>query len=313
MPGRQPSCSGVSSPPGLPLCVAELTSNHLAVCSAGPQIACITNVWPDHVDQHGSLEAYLAAKARIVAFQSPGDWTVVNADDPGAVALAAGSAGASFAARSASPASDPGAGVEAGRLTVRLAGEELDLGQATRCRRRPGRETGLLAARARCSPAPRPTASPRRSRLAGTGAAARAARRRRTARPSSATRSPPRRRRPRRARTARARFGRPDRGRLRRPRRRADALVRGGARAVRARGGRGRAGLRARRRLRPGGPAARRGAHGRRPADAKVHATLAGACAGARAHAAPGRTIVFAPWFPTTPDERASVPGLLGL
>jgi len=49
-----------------------VTSNHLAVCSASPQIACITNVWADHVDQHGSLAAYLEAKRRIVAFQAPG-------------------------------------------------------------------------------------------------------------------------------------------------------------------------------------------------------------------------------------------------
>ena len=44
-----------------------------------------------------------------------------------------------------------------------------------------------------------------------------------------------------------------------------------------------------------------------------VHETLAEACTDARAHAEPGRTIVFAPWFPTTPAERAAVPGLLGL
>ena len=71
-PGRRPACSSASSrarPPAW--CVAELTSNHLAVCSASPQIACITNVWADHVDQHGSLAAYLEAKRRIVAFQGP--------------------------------------------------------------------------------------------------------------------------------------------------------------------------------------------------------------------------------------------------
>ena len=97
-------------------CVAELTSNHLAVCSASPQIACITNVWADHVDQHGSLEAYLEAKRRIVAFQATEDWTVVNADDPGAMELAAGSpARASCPARcgdrraTPAPASSPGA------------------------------------------------------------------------------------------------------------------------------------------------------------------------------------------------------------
>ncbi len=48
-------------------------------------------------------------------------------------------------------------------------------------------------------------------------------------------------------------------------------------------------------------------------ASVTVHASLAEACRDARAHAAPGRTIVFAPWFATTPAERASVPELLGL
>ena len=32
-----------------------------------------------------------------------------------------------------------------------------------------------------------------------------------------------------------------------------------------------------------------------------------------RPSAAPGRTILFAPWFHTTPEERAGFPGLLGL
>ena len=44
-----------------------------------------------------------------------------------------------------------------------------------------------------------------------------------------------------------------------------------------------------------------------------MHETLAEAAADARAHAAPGRTILFAPWFHTTTEERAGFPGLLGL
>ena len=86
-------------------CIAELTSNHLAVCSASPRIACITNVWADHVDQHGSLAAYVEAKRRIVAFQAAEDWTVVNADDPGRASWARrrrrGSCAAPFAVRPA--------------------------------------------------------------------------------------------------------------------------------------------------------------------------------------------------------------------
>ena len=48
-------------------------------------------------------------------------------------------------------------------------------------------------------------------------------------------------------------------------------------------------------------------------ASVRAHETLAEAAADARTHARPGRTILFAPWFPTTPSERAAIPGLLGL
>ena len=147
-------------------CVAELTSNHLAVCSASPQIACITNVWPDHVDQHGSLAAYLAAKRRIVEFQTADDWVVVNADDPGAVALASGSAARVLPrdARRAGGRSGRGRRVRApdGRGS---AGARYDLGP----RRGP-------AARARCGE----RAAGRRERAA----------RRRLARAPSRARSP---------------------------------------------------------------------------------------------------------------------------
>ena len=44
-----------------------------------------------------------------------------------------------------------------------------------------------------------------------------------------------------------------------------------------------------------------------------VHETLAEACNDARARAAPGRTILFAPWFATSPAERAAVPDRPGL
>jgi UDP-N-acetylmuramoylalanine--D-glutamate ligase len=126
-------------------CVAELTSNHLAVSSASPRIACITNVWADHVDQHGSLASYLEAKRRIVAFQARDDWTVVNADDRGAAELAAASPARVLPCTLHAPASDPGAGIESGRLTVRLAGSVYDLGPSAALPSAPGTEAGLLA------------------------------------------------------------------------------------------------------------------------------------------------------------------------
>jgi UDP-N-acetylmuramoylalanine--D-glutamate ligase len=54
-----------------------------------PRVAAVLNVTPDHLDRHGTLAAYTAAKARIFENQGPGDVAVLNADDPGACALAA--------------------------------------------------------------------------------------------------------------------------------------------------------------------------------------------------------------------------------
>ncbi len=53
-----------------------------------PRLAVFLNLAADHLDRHPSLEAYAQAKARIFANQTEADWAVVNADDPGVLALA---------------------------------------------------------------------------------------------------------------------------------------------------------------------------------------------------------------------------------
>jgi UDP-N-acetylmuramoylalanine--D-glutamate ligase len=69
--------------------VAEVSSFQLETVDAfRPRVAAVLNVTPDHLDRHGSLAAYAAAKARIFHAQGPGDWGVLNLDDPGAAALA---------------------------------------------------------------------------------------------------------------------------------------------------------------------------------------------------------------------------------
>lgn len=45
-------------------------------------IALWLNLAADHLDRHPDVESYAAAKARIFAHQRPGDWAVVNIDDP---------------------------------------------------------------------------------------------------------------------------------------------------------------------------------------------------------------------------------------
>jgi UDP-N-acetylmuramoylalanine--D-glutamate ligase len=56
-----------------------------------PWIAALLNLSADHLDRHPTLAAYAAAKARVFANQTADDWTVVNADSPEAMAVAAGS------------------------------------------------------------------------------------------------------------------------------------------------------------------------------------------------------------------------------
>jgi UDP-N-acetylmuramoylalanine--D-glutamate ligase len=56
--------------------------------SLKPRVALFTNLSPDHLDRHPSLEAYAAAKARIFQCQDPDDWAVANADDPEVMRLA---------------------------------------------------------------------------------------------------------------------------------------------------------------------------------------------------------------------------------
>ena len=47
-----------------------------------PRAAAILNITADHLDHHGSMDAYLAAKAKVFREQGPADATVFNADDP---------------------------------------------------------------------------------------------------------------------------------------------------------------------------------------------------------------------------------------
>jgi UDP-N-acetylmuramoylalanine--D-glutamate ligase len=61
--------------------VMELSSFQLEPLQASPHVALVTNVTPNHLDRHPSMEAYWAAKGQILAHQDASDWTVLNADD----------------------------------------------------------------------------------------------------------------------------------------------------------------------------------------------------------------------------------------
>ncbi len=69
--------------------VAELSSFQLELISKfRPDIGVFLNLTPDHLDRHGNMESYAAAKARIFENQTELDAAVLNADDAATVGLA---------------------------------------------------------------------------------------------------------------------------------------------------------------------------------------------------------------------------------
>ena len=66
------------------LAILEISSFQLDQMSISPNIATILNITPNHLDRHGTMEAYTAAKARILEFQGNDDIAILGRDDPGA-------------------------------------------------------------------------------------------------------------------------------------------------------------------------------------------------------------------------------------
>jgi len=66
------------------LAILEISSFQLDQMTISPNVAAILNVTPNHLDRHGTMEAYIAAKARILDFQNKDDVAILGRDDPGA-------------------------------------------------------------------------------------------------------------------------------------------------------------------------------------------------------------------------------------
>jgi UDP-N-acetylmuramoylalanine--D-glutamate ligase len=77
--------------------VIELSELQLPTLSRGTTVAVYTNVTSDHLDRHGSLEAYRRAKRRLAELVDPDGALVLNADDP--VVAAYGGLGAARSVR----------------------------------------------------------------------------------------------------------------------------------------------------------------------------------------------------------------------
>ncbi|HEV2960801.1 MAG TPA: UDP-N-acetylmuramoyl-L-alanine--D-glutamate ligase [Candidatus Angelobacter sp.] len=80
------SLAGESSADGFD--VLEISSFQLeTIQQFRPYIAAILNITPDHLDRHHTFQTYVDAKARIFENQQPGDFGILNADDPTCVGL----------------------------------------------------------------------------------------------------------------------------------------------------------------------------------------------------------------------------------
>lgn len=102
--------------------VVEVSSFQLETATTfHPWISVLVNLSPDHLDRHASFEEYASAKARIFSHQSASDWAVVNADDEGALKLAAGATARRFDFGFDRLAGD-GVTVEGDRIVVRRNG-----------------------------------------------------------------------------------------------------------------------------------------------------------------------------------------------
>jgi len=63
--------------------ILEISSFQLDQMTISPNIAAILNITPNHLDRHGTMEAYTASKTRILEFQSKEDAAILGHDDKG--------------------------------------------------------------------------------------------------------------------------------------------------------------------------------------------------------------------------------------
>ncbi|HXO67238.1 MAG TPA: UDP-N-acetylmuramoyl-L-alanine--D-glutamate ligase [Candidatus Dormibacteraeota bacterium] len=58
----------------------EISNRHLKTLERSPDVAVVTNIYPNHLDEHGGWDGYVEAKSRLIKYQRQGDIAVLNAD-----------------------------------------------------------------------------------------------------------------------------------------------------------------------------------------------------------------------------------------
>ena len=124
--------------------VIEASSYQLDLTTSfAPDVAILTNVSPDHLERHGSMEGYVAAKARIFQAQRPQAMALVGVDESWGQGIAA-TLGARAATVSTDPSPSRGEGVRVfGR---HLVIDDQQVADLTSARSLPGRHNAQNAA-----------------------------------------------------------------------------------------------------------------------------------------------------------------------
>jgi UDP-N-acetylmuramoylalanine--D-glutamate ligase len=106
------------------IAILEISSFQLEQMTLSPNVAAILNITPNHLDRHGTMEAYTAAKARILRSQSAQDVAVLGRDDPGAWGLAGQVRGRLLSFGFSPLRAGEGALIRDGKFVIRAGGEE---------------------------------------------------------------------------------------------------------------------------------------------------------------------------------------------
>ncbi len=105
------------------LAILEISSFQSELMRSSPNVAAILNITPNHLDRHGNMENYIAAKRNVIEYQKADDYAVLGRDDPNTWALAGSVRSHVFSFGFSQPATgQDGAYVEAGKFYIRRAG-----------------------------------------------------------------------------------------------------------------------------------------------------------------------------------------------
>ncbi len=123
-----PLSRALGTPAGEPggVCVVEVSSYQAETFATfRPQVGVLLNITPDHLDRHGDLERYVAAKARMFAAQTTSDFAVLNLDDDLCSEVARSLRG-HFVPLSTRRILSEGGWIEGDSLCVRIPGCEVE-------------------------------------------------------------------------------------------------------------------------------------------------------------------------------------------